>query len=124
MNWPLYGYCDNNYAQEIFISLRVVVSANWKLTLYPKRNGHCIEMRLNQVGCVNLVTNAIIVWNTIYIDQVVQQRRQEGYSIDDEDLKHIWPTRHAHINVYGQYHFDRQRFGKSHPLRDLRNPSS
>lgn len=80
------------------------------------------DQLLNQVGCLNLVTNAIIVWNTVYIDKVVQQLRQEGHSIDDEDLKHIWPTRHAHINVYGQYHFDRQRFGKNHPLRSLRNP--
>jgi TnpA family transposase len=82
------------------------------------------DQLLNQVGCLNLVTNAIIVWNTVYIDQAVRQFRQESYSIDDEDLKYIWPTRHAHINVYGQYHFDRQRFGKSQPLRTLRNPGS
>ena len=82
------------------------------------------DQLLNQVGCLNLVTNAIIVWNTVYIDRVVQQLRSEGHSIDDEDLKHIWPTRHAHINVYGQYYFERKRFGKNYPLRDLRNSSS
>ena len=82
------------------------------------------DQLLNQVGCLNLVTNAIIVWNTVYIDQVIQQLRQEGHSIGDEDLKYIWPTRHTHINVYGQYHFDKKRLRKKHPLRDLRNPSS
>lgn len=82
------------------------------------------DQLLNQVGCLNLVTNAIIVWNTVYIEQVVHQLRQEGHSIDDEDLKHIWPTRYAHINVYGQYHFDRKRLRKKHPLRPLRNPNS
>ena len=82
------------------------------------------EQLLNQVGCLNLVTNAIIVWNTVYIDKVVQQLRQEGHSVDDEDLKHIWPTRHTHVNVYGQYHFETKRFWKKHPLRDLRNPNS
>lgn len=82
------------------------------------------DQLLNQVGCLNLVTNAIIVWNTVYIDKVVQQLRQEGHSVDDEDLKHIWPTRHTHINVYGQYHFDKKRLRKKHPLRALRNPSS
>jgi len=56
--------------------------------------------------------------------QVVQQLRQEGYPVDDEDLKYIWPTRHAHINVYGQYHFDKKRLRKKHPLRVLRNPNS
>ena len=82
------------------------------------------DQLLNQVGCLNLVTNAIIVWNTVYINKVVQQLRQEGHSIDDEDLKHIWPTRHTHINVYGQYHFDKKRLRKKHPLRALRNTSS
>ena len=82
------------------------------------------DQLLNQVGCLNLVTNAIIVWNTVYIDKVVQQLRQEGHSIDDEDLKYIWPARHAHINVYGRYHFNQKRFRKRHPLRDLRNPTS
>ena len=82
------------------------------------------DQLLNQVGCLNLVTNAIIVWNTVYINKVVQQLRLEGHSIDDEDLKYIWPTRHAHINVYGQYHFDKKRLRKKHPLRALRNPGS
>lgn len=82
------------------------------------------DQLLNRVGCLNLVTNAIIVWNTVYINKVVQQLRQEGYLVDDEDLKHIWPTRHTHINVYGQYHFDKKRLRKKHPLRDLRNPNS
>ena len=82
------------------------------------------DQLLNQVGCLNLVTNAIIVWNTVYIDKVVQQLRLEGYPVDDEDLKHIWPTRHTHINVYGQYHFDKKRLRKKYPLRALRNPNS
>ena len=80
------------------------------------------DQLLNQVGCLNLVTNAIIVWNTVYIDKVIWQLRQEGQSVDDEDLQQIWPTRHAHINVYGKYHFNRQQFRQRHPLRDLRNP--
>lgn len=82
------------------------------------------DQLLNQVGCLNLVTNAIIVWNTVYIDKVVQQLRLEGRFIDDEDLKHIWPTRHKHINVYGQYYFDEKRLRKKRPLRALRNPNS
>ena len=28
------------------------------------------EQLRNQVGCLNLVTNAVIVWNTVYINQV------------------------------------------------------
>ena len=82
------------------------------------------DQLLNQVGCLNLVTNAVIIWNTVYIAEVVQQLRQEGRFIDDEDLKHIWPTRYAHINVYGQYHFDQKRLRKKYPLRALHNLGS
>jgi TnpA family transposase len=80
------------------------------------------EQLYNQVGCLNLVTNAVIVWNTVYIEKVVQQLKKEEQFPGDEQLKHIWPTRHAHINVYGRYHFNRDNVGKKHQLRELRQP--
>lgn len=78
----------------------------------------------NQVGCLNLVTNAIIVWNTVYIDQVFQQLKQEGRSISDEDIKAIWPTRYLHLNVYGRYLFNVDQIGQRQTLRPLRLPES
>jgi TnpA family transposase len=78
------------------------------------------EQLHNQVGCLNLVTNAVIVWNSVYIEQVVQQLKQEGQFPGDEALKQIWPTRHAHINVYGRYYFNREQVGKKQQLRALR----
>jgi hypothetical protein len=39
-----------------------------------------------------------------------------------KNSKHIWPTRHAHINVYGRYHFNRDNVGKKQQLRELRQP--
>jgi TnpA family transposase len=80
------------------------------------------EQLHNQVGCLNLVTNAVIVWNTVYIEKVVQQLKKEEQFPGDEELKHIWPTRHAHINVYGRYHFNRDNVGKKQQLRELRQP--
>ena len=32
--------------------------------------------------------------------------KQEGYPLDEADLAHIWPTRYAHLNVYGKYRFN------------------
>jgi TnpA family transposase len=80
------------------------------------------EQLHNQVGCLNLVTNAVIVWNSVYIEKVVKQLKQEGQFPGDEELKHIWPTRHAHINVYGRYHFNQEQVGKKQQLRELRQP--
>lgn len=82
------------------------------------------EQLLHQVGCLNLVTNAIIVWNTVYIQRVVQSLREQGHLITDEDLSQIWPTRHAHINIYGRYHFNLDHIGKEQPFRPLRQSGS
>ena len=77
----------------------------------------------NQVGCLNLVSNIIIVWNAIYIGKTVEQLRKEGYAVDDDDLKRIWPTRHRHINVYGRYSFNIEEIRKLKKLRKLRQPT-
>jgi hypothetical protein len=29
------------------------------------------------------------------------QLKQEGSLVHDQDLVHVWPTRYAHINMYG-----------------------
>ncbi|WP_193196174.1 hypothetical protein [Nostoc sp. MG11] len=54
------------------------------------------------------------------VEKVIQQLKQEVQFPGDEELKHIWPTRHAHINIYGRYHFNRELLGKKQQLRDLR----
>jgi TnpA family transposase len=82
--------------------------------------GQTDEQLRNQVGCLNLVTNAIIIWNAVYMEKVVQQLQQQEQLVKDEHLMHLWPTRHAHINVYGQYHFEIEHIGKERPFRSLR----
>lgn len=77
-----------------------------------------------QVGGLNLVTNAIVLWNTVYYEKVLKQLKKEGYLVDDEDVKHIWPTRRAHINIYGRYYFDREVTSKRQGFRELRSPDS
>ena len=74
----------------------------------------------HQVGCLNLLTNAVILWNSVYMDKVLKQLESEGDEVNYQDLLHIWPTRSEHINVHGKYEFNfeaaRQRTG----LRELR----
>ena len=82
--------------------------------------GQSDEQLRHQVGCLNLVTNAIIIWNAVYMEKVVQQLQHQGQVVKEEDLMHLWPTRHAHINVYGKYHFEREHIGKERPFRSLR----
>jgi hypothetical protein len=64
------------------------------------------EGQANQAGCLNLLTNAVIVWNTVYMQAALDAIQQEGYPVQEEDLAHLWPSRFAHIHRYGKYAFD------------------
>ncbi len=75
---------------------------------------------VNQASCLNLVTNAVILWNTVYMAEAVAQLKREGYPVNESDLAHIWPTRYEHINVYGRYHFNIEEAQRREGLRPLR----
>ena len=64
------------------------------------------EGQANQAGCLNLLTNAVIVWNTVYMQAALEAIRQEGYPVQEEDLAHLWPIRFTHIHRYGKYAFN------------------
>ena len=78
----------------------------------------------HQVRCLNLLTNAIILWNSIYMAEALQQLEREGHSVNPEDLRYIWPTRFEHINVYGRYEFNLEEAQRRVGLRALRNPDA
>lgn len=80
------------------------------------------EHQLNQASCLNLVVNAIMVWNTVYIQAVLNQLRNEGYDLNEEDIKHLSPARSEHINMYGKYYFNVEEGLKRKELRELRKP--
>jgi TnpA family transposase len=80
------------------------------------------EALAQQALCLNLVTNAVIVWNTVYMAAGVEQLKRESYPVQESDLTHVWPTRYAHINVYGKYHFNVEEAHARKDLRPLRSP--
>jgi TnpA family transposase len=78
----------------------------------------------HQVGSLNLLTNAIILWNSVYMAEALEQMEREGYVVDTDSLKHIWPTRFEHINVYGKYEFNLEEARRRTGLRELRRPDA
>ena len=78
------------------------------------------EEMSHQAGCLNLITNAVIVWNTVYMNAAVEQLKSKGYPIMDEDLKHLSPARHGHVNPYGRFIFEIDREFQRRELRPLR----
>jgi len=71
-----------------------------------------------------LVTNAVVLWNTVYMSAVLDQLKAQGYPVDDADVAHLWPARYANINPYGKYRFDVEGEFHRKGLRPLRQPDS
>jgi TnpA family transposase len=53
------------------------------------------EGQEDQLGALGLVLNIITLWNTIYMDAAINQLRQEGFPVYDEDV--------ARLSAYGYW---------------------
>jgi TnpA family transposase len=63
------------------------------------------EGQEEQLNALGLVVNAIILWNTLYMDRALTDMRQRGMTVLPEDVARLSPIGHEHVNVYGKYSF-------------------
>jgi len=86
------------------------------------------EAQTCQAGCLNLMTNAVVVWNTLYMQEAIRRMAPEGDPeadpegalFEDERLEHLSPARFDHVNRYGRYRFDVEEESERTGLRPLR----
>ncbi len=62
------------------------------------------EGQEDQLGALGLVTNAVVLWNTIYMQAALDQL-QLSVEIKEEDEARLSPLMYRHINVLGHYSF-------------------
>lgn len=60
----------------------------------------------NQANCLNLITNAILAWNTVYMQAALDHLHRQGQAIPEDVLAQLSPARFEHINIHGKYSFD------------------
>jgi len=68
------------------------------------------DKQQESVRCLNLLTNIILTWNTVYIQEIIKQRREQGEPVNNEDLAHISPAWflcfcHAFAHLFILYEF-------------------
>ncbi len=51
------------------------------------------------------LTNAVVLWNTIYMQEALSHLRKSGETPEDEHLARLSPLIHGHINMLGHYTF-------------------
>jgi len=78
------------------------------------------EQQSEQALCLWIVVNAIIVWNTVYTQRVLDELQAAGELITTSEIKHISALAHQHIHLYGHYPFDLATRPDDH--RPLRSP--
>jgi hypothetical protein len=81
------------------------------------------EGQEDQLSALGLVVNMIVLWNTLYMDAVLEQLLSERYAVHPEDEARLSPFAHEHINVLGRYSFTVPESVARGELRPLRNAS-
>ena len=77
-----------------------------------------------QLNSLSLVTNAIIYWNTLYLEKVLEQMKKEGFDYSKELVSKLSPLLFEHINFVGKYTFQYNQGledGTLRPLNTLEN---
>ena len=54
---------------------------------------------------MSLLSNAIVVWNTVHIDRIIKELHQKGHEISQKDLSGVTPFIFDHVIVNGTYDF-------------------
>jgi TnpA family transposase len=76
-----------------------------------------------QLTALGLVTNAVVLWNTIYMEAALEQLRAEGVEVRPEDVVRLSPLQISHINMLGRYAFLLAEAVANGGMRPLRNPN-
>jgi len=61
------------------------------------------EEIMNNATCLGLLSNAVLVWNTVHMTRMIAQLRPTGETIADEHMARISPAAFAQVIPNGTY---------------------
>ncbi|MBA2658069.1 MAG: Tn3 family transposase [Nitrosospira sp.] len=83
------------------------------------------EQQRYRASGLNLVTAAIVLWNTVYLERAANALRNHGQGVDGALLQYLSPLGWEHINLTGDYLWRSSAkvgAGKFRPLQPLPKP--
>lgn len=107
----LLNYIDSEeYRRHILIQLNKGESRHsLARTVYHGRRGEIYEKyregQEDQLNALGLATNAIVLWNTLYMQAALDYLRAQGEVIKEEDEARLSPLGRKHINFLGHFSF-------------------
>lgn len=78
----------------------------------------------DQLGALGLVVHAIVLWNTRYTAVALEELRQAGEPVVEEDVARLTPLPHGHVYMLGEYDFILPEEIAQGQLRRLRDPNT
>jgi hypothetical protein len=75
-----------------------------------------------RASVLTLVTGAIVLWNTVYLQRAVATLKERGVDVDEDLLQYLSPLDWEHINLTGDYIWKKSskiKEGKFRPLRQI-----
>lgn len=112
--WPTGSSPSKNFGTHL---ARSICHGRRGTIAQPYRDG-----QEDQLAALGLVLNAVVLWNTRYLDASVVALRAAGHQISDEGVARLSPLISAHINTLGRYAFIPTQPERG--LRPLRDPAS
>jgi len=67
------------------------------------------EEIMNKASCLSLVSNAILLWNTMKMSQIIDSLIDNGVNIEKEHLSHISLLPYKHVIPMGTYFVNNKR---------------
>jgi TnpA family transposase len=58
---------------------------------------------MNKATCLSLLSNAVVVWSTVQMTQIIAQLRASGETITDDEFARVSPMAFAHVIPNGTY---------------------
>lgn len=122
-----------NYIDDIDYRRRILTQLNRGESRHALArkicHGHRGEIRKqykdgqeDQLGALGLVTNAVVLWNTIYLQAALQHLEAQGESIKTEDKARLSPLINDKLNVLGHFNFILAENVSKDSLRPLNQP--
>lgn len=83
-----------------------------------------VEAQQHRASGLTLVTAAIALWNTVYLNHALDAVRRSGETVPDALLAQLAPLGWQHINLTGDYLWDADSVPASDGFRPLRHVSA
>ena len=115
---------DEDYRRHILSQLNKGESRHsLARTVYHGRRGEMYEKyregQEDQLNALGLATNAIVLWNTVYMQAALDFLRSQGEVIKEEDEARLSPLGRKHINFLGHFSFSLPQVVEEGALRSL-----